>query len=113
MPEEAIRNAEEKGVLPSGNRKIDYLIGNYAWLYRHIRDNEREKAFASLAELEIFINANKPHFILEELEKGHEPYLKPVVYALHSAVAAFKAGDFASAQKSFIGAAELLQETFQ
>jgi len=111
--EEAIALAEEQGTSPKTEKKIDYLIGHYAWLYRHIRNGNREKANAKIMELEVFVHANKPRFIFDELEKGHEPYLDGTVTALRAAVAAFEERDFGTAQLHFYNAAEQLAATFQ
>lgn len=110
--EDAIKAAEEKGELPEGEKKYDYQTGHLGWLYRHVKSGERKKALEKLSDLELFVNANKPRFILDELEKGHEPYLKGTVAAFRAAVLAFEANDYKAAQDGFIRSAELLAGTF-
>ncbi|MFA5929998.1 MAG: hypothetical protein WC861_03890 [Candidatus Micrarchaeia archaeon] len=105
--------AEAGVVLPPSLGKDDYQISHYRWLYKFVNRELRALSLKKLGHLELFVHANKPRFILDELQKGHEPYLKGTVIALNSAVLAFEAGNFPSAQDGFIRAAELLQATFQ
>jgi hypothetical protein len=102
--EKGCKPPEEKG------KRSDYQIGHYARLYRHVRDGDLKNAERKLGELVVFVNANKPRFVLEELKKSDEPYLSGVVGALGEGVTAFEALDFEAAKKEFARARDLLTE---
>ena len=87
---------------------MDYLIGHYAWLYRHVRDGETQKALAKLDYLELFVDANKPGFILDELSKEPDHYLKPIISKMGEAVKAFEQDDFETAKALFAECANQL-----
>jgi hypothetical protein len=88
--------------------KVDYLIGHYAWLYRYVRDGEAHKALAKLDYLELFVDANKPRFILDELSKQPDHYMRPIIALLSEAVKAFEQDDFKTAKKLFTESANEL-----
>jgi hypothetical protein len=99
----------EKGRMPKDDgTKTDYLIGHYAWLYRHVRAGEKEKALAKLDYLELFVNANKPGFILDELSKEPDHYMGPIIELLRRANEAFGRDDFDTAKQLYAESAEAL-----
>lgn len=99
----------ENGRMPKDDgTKVDYLIGHYAWLYRHIRDGDKEKALAKLEYLELFTKANKPGFIMDEIGQSPDPYLERVIGIMQKAAAEFKADNFDDAKLLFAEAAEEL-----
>ncbi len=89
--------------------KLDYLIGHYGWLYRYVRDGERAKAMAKLDELALFVMANKPAFILDELSKTNDPYLAAAVRSLGEGVEAHEARNFQLAKACFGDAREAMR----
>lgn len=91
-------------------KRIDYLIGHYGWLYRFVDKGEKGKAKDKLDYLELFVNANKPRFILDELKKMPDKYLESVIAAMEKAVEAFEAEDFATAKNHFADARDRLKE---
>ncbi len=91
--------------------KVDYLIGHYAWLYRHVRDGDTQKALAKLDYLELFVSANKPGFILDELSKEPDHYMGPVIELMRKANQAFWQDDFEAAKKLYGEAADELGKT--
>jgi hypothetical protein len=103
-----IRDMEEKEEMPPEGAKPDYLIGHLRALYSAVSSEDRQKAIRKLEYLEIFVNANKPRFILGELEKSDEPYLRPVVAKLKLAVNSFVSKDFDEARARFADAADLM-----
>ena len=90
--------------------KVDYLIGHYGWLYRFVSRDEKDKAREKLDYLVLFVNANKPRFILDELKKMPDKYLEPVIAKFEEAVTAFEAEDFAAAKNHFADARGRLKE---
>ncbi|MEM2137648.1 MAG: hypothetical protein QW568_01000 [Candidatus Anstonellaceae archaeon] len=104
LMEEGRKPPEEKG------RKSDYQIGHYAWLYIYARDGDLKNAERKLGELAVFVNANKPRFLLDELKKSNEPYLAGVVGALEEGVASFESQDFAIAKSHFTKARNLMRK---
>jgi len=99
----------QAGIQPKVGAGIDYLIGHYAWLYRYIRDGKIEKTKDKIRYLGVFVRANKPDYIHEELSKDPDPYLLPVLGPLGKAVAAFEAGDIPVAQKHFAACRDLIR----
>lgn len=100
----------EAGIPPRpGGAKMDYLIGHYAWLYRFVKNGDKEKAMDKLDYLVLFINANKPRFVWEEIGKGPDPCLQPVIAAMEHAVAAFEGEDFDKAKTHFTQARKALE----
>ncbi len=99
----------ESGKMPKDDgTKVDYLIGHYAWLYRYVRDGDTEKALAKLDYLELFVDANKPGFIVDELSKAPDHYMVPVLLLLRQANKAFEQDDFETAKEFFAKAAVVL-----
>lgn len=107
--EEAIRMMEH-GLQPKGGAKIDYLIGHYGWLWRHVKNGETAKARDKTDYLMLFIDANKPKYVLDELRKSPDSYLEPVIENLADAVGAFDAEHFDEAKQSFTEAAYALEK---
>jgi hypothetical protein len=99
----------EVGVQPTVGTGIDYMIGHYAWLYRFIRSGAIERAKDKIWYLQMFVDANKPDFILRELQKDPDPYLKPALAAMRTGVEAFKAGDLDSAKGHFAASRDLIK----
>ena len=94
------------------DRRVDYLIGHYGWLYRYINRGERDKARAKLDYLVLFINADKPRFVLEELGKDRDSYLTPAIEELEKAVAAFEAKNFSTARMHFLNTRDHLRAVY-
>lgn len=111
--EERIAAVEAGGALQPEAKKVDYLIGYYAWLYRYVRNGDKERAKAKLDHLAIFVNANKPRYILEELKKTNDSYALPIIESLDSALSAFEAQDFARAKTHFEAARDRLRMIMQ
>lgn len=97
------------GIQPRVGMGIDYMIGHYAWLYRFVAKGEMRKAEDKARYLRLFVKANKPDYILQELRKDPDPYLIPVIGQLGEAVAAFEAGDIQTAQKHFAACRDLIR----
>ncbi|MFH0884609.1 MAG: hypothetical protein V1861_02775 [Candidatus Micrarchaeota archaeon] len=95
--EAQIRMCEE-GITPKEHGRIDYLLGHYRQLYRFVRSGDTAKAKAKIDHLKTFVNANKPSFILGELEKEPDPYLVPVIEHLSRGILAYDNGDFRQAE---------------
>ena len=94
------KNAEQEVAISEQGKKprqknTDYLIGHYAWLYRYVRSEDKTKAIAKIDYITLFVDSNKPRFILDE--------------QLGKAVEAFEAQDFKTAQQYFVGAAKSLR----
>lgn len=110
------KNAEEKiahmenGVKAPRNPKTDYLIGHYGWLYRYIKRGETAKALNKADYLLLFIDSNKPGFILEELGKDPDPYLKGVLFSLEKGYHSYKTRDFKDARSNFSESAQKLRD---
>ncbi len=86
-------------------KKPDHLTGDYGWLHRHIKQGNIEEARTRLDYMVLFLNSNKPRFILDELAESPESYLAPVLGHMGPAVAAFEAKDLKAAQAHFAQAA--------
>lgn len=99
----------QAGIQPKVGAGIDYLIGHYAWLYRYIKDGKIDKAKDKIRYLGVFVRANKPDYIHEELSKDPDPYLLPVLEPLSKALDAFKGGDIDAAQKHFAECRDLMK----
>ena len=91
----------ESGIQPRTGLNIDYSIGHYAMLYRDIKNGEKSKAIQKIEYLKLFVNANKPSFIFDELSKDPDLYLGPVLEQLDLALASFEAGDLLKAREHF------------
>lgn len=89
VPERKREDVAEAGLL-AADRKVDYLIAHYGWLYRYVSSGQTGKALAKLGFLSSFVNANKPIFILRELSEDADKYLGPVLQKLGTAVAIYK-----------------------
>jgi hypothetical protein len=90
--------------------KEDFQLGEYRLLYEHVNKGEKKQAKIRLKNLEIFVNANKPAFVLEELKKTNDSYMEPVVQSLEKAVDAFNAQNFELAKIHFKVAYDWLGE---
>jgi hypothetical protein len=89
--------------------KPEFLAGHYGWVHRYVKAEELDKAKAKLDYLILFTDANKPRFVLDELSKDTDPYLKPVVELMLTAVQAFEAKDFKTAKEYFTQAANSMR----
>jgi mRNA-degrading endonuclease RelE of RelBE toxin-antitoxin system len=89
------------------------------WLLRSLLEFIESPAKARLIvisrpkdpKLEILLNASKPSFVLQELQKWHEPYLNSTVNELRMAIE--QSQDKNAAQAHFTKAAEFLAATFE
>ncbi len=86
------------------------LTGDYGWLHRHIKEGRLDAASDKLAYLMLFLDSNKPGFILEELSKMPEPYMVHVLGDLKLAVEALECKDLKKAQGHFTQAAQRMRE---
>jgi hypothetical protein len=86
-------------------KKPAHLSGDYGWLHRHIKQENIDEARSKLEYLVLFLNSNKPRFILDELSESPDAYLVPVLAEMGPAVTAFEAKDLKAAQKHFAQAA--------
>lgn len=96
----------EKGVRVVGK---DILIGHYAYLWRYVKSGDKEGARRKLEHLKLFINANKPRFILDELRESNERELEPVLIRLEKAVDALEQQDFKNANEEFERARRIME----
>jgi hypothetical protein len=144
---EALIDKMRSGILVDDGKKRDYLYGNYRRLYRHIRDEKRlldqarerkalgdkEGARSSRAEaskkhasaimqldlITLFVNANKPAFVLSEIEEtidGHKDgYLSPLIPSMRSALVALSGEepDLEEARKRFLEGASALRSAIR
>ncbi len=78
--------------------------------HRALARLEERKAFGKMEYLMLFIDSNKPGFILEELYKDPEYYLRPVLDPFEGALGAFKTQDFKTAKTYFAQAKEEMQK---
>jgi len=85
--------------------KPKFLSGDYGSIHRHIKHEQLEEARSRLDCRLLFLNSNKPRFILDELSESPDSYLAPVLGELRPAVVAFEAKDLKTAQKHFAQAA--------
>jgi hypothetical protein len=114
VPARQRQNAEqmialaESGTQPRVGLNIDYSIGHYALLYRNLKREEKSKAIQKIDYLRLFVNANKPSYILEELSKDPDLYLGPVLEPLDLALASFEVGDLTRAKVYFTAAKEAI-----
>lgn len=110
--EEKIR-LMESGVPPKEHGKTDYLIGHYAWLYRHVKGKEKQKALEKIEYLKIFVKANKPDFILDELSQEPDLYYGAILDPLVRALEAFDAGKFNEAKTHFLLARDAIGKCYK
>ncbi|MFH1394345.1 MAG: hypothetical protein ABII71_06230 [Candidatus Micrarchaeota archaeon] len=96
--EKGARNDEN---VDDEGKAFDPLKGHYSALEEAIRERDRKKAVEKVGHLRIFINANKPGFILDELKREPDPYLADVVGHMERAVGAFSKEDFRGAREGF------------
>jgi len=100
----------ENGFMPHDGRRVDYQIGHYGWLYRHVRNGDRAKALDKLEYIRLFVKANKPRFIFWELAKAPDPYLAPVLRPLQTALSAYSHMNFTAARTYFAAARNELKK---
>jgi hypothetical protein len=100
----------EHGIKPGDAWKVDYLIGHYRWLWSFIKQGMREKALKKLEQLEVFVRANKPGFMLDELKKDVDPYLRGIMKPFGLAVSAYDNFDIAEASHQFAAALEAMKK---
>ncbi|MEW6035519.1 MAG: hypothetical protein AB1529_02810 [Candidatus Micrarchaeota archaeon] len=98
----------ESGVQPKVGMNVDYQLGRFRAIYRCILKDDKARAREHVDSLILFVKANKPHFILEELSKEPDGYLGPVLEALDKAVGALDAKDFAAAKAQFAKARDAI-----
>ncbi len=105
----------EIGYPASPESHYDYLIGHYAWLYRFVNQDDMTKALAKVDYLLLFVHANKPRFILDELKKDDNPdsYLSSVITHMETSVQAFEQKDFETAKLHFAYAARALPNSMR
>ncbi len=101
--ERLIKTAEE-GIQPPVGLNVDYQLGRLRAIYRNVRDGNKDRAREHIDSLKLFVMANKPTFILDELGKEPDMYLGPVLEALGKAVDAMEAGDHAATASHFASA---------
>lgn len=110
----------ERGIHVNDGKKIDYLVGHYAWLYKYMRRYFEEgdakkraewkkKTLDKIKFLKVFMNSNKPRFICDELSDNADPYLAPVLEQLRPAVEAFERTNLITAKKHFEAARDELK----
>lgn len=78
--------------------------------HRALARLEERKAFGKIEYLMLFIDSNKPRFMLEELYKDPEYYLRPVLDPFEGALGAFKTQDFKTAKTYFAQAKDQMQK---
>jgi hypothetical protein len=88
-----------------GRAKPSNLYGDYGWIHRHIKNDNLKGAGAKISDFKLFLDSNKPRFILDELSKMPDSYLAPVIAELAMALPAFEAQDLKEAQRHFALAA--------
>ncbi len=93
----------DAGIKPAKRErgKWDFLAGHFRVLRKYIKEGKKQEALVKIVHLELFVNANKPRFILEELEKSEDRYLKPVVEPLRNAVASLEERNYGRARHFF------------
>ncbi len=101
--ERLIRLAEE-GIQPPVGLNVDYQLGRLRAVYRNVRDGNKARAREHIDSLKLFVKANKPAFILEELGKEPDMYLGPVLESLVKGVEAMEAGRYDAAGECFASA---------
>ncbi|MFH2106870.1 MAG: hypothetical protein ABII22_06435 [Candidatus Micrarchaeota archaeon] len=99
----------EHGRLPMDGVKRDIQIGHLGWLYRYVKKEDYANAKRKLADLWLFVSANKPKFILGELEKTDDSYLCTVLSSMRIGTEAFERKDFAEARRQFSMARDVLE----
>ncbi|MEW6748322.1 MAG: hypothetical protein AB1295_01295 [Candidatus Micrarchaeota archaeon] len=100
----------EEGIQPTVGINIDYMIGHYAWLYRYVRDDEMPKAASKISHLRLFVNANKPTYVMDELSKNPDGYLGDVIRPMREGVDAFESGVIPVAREWFKDAVDSLRQ---
>lgn len=90
---------------PDARKNPTHLSGCYSWIYRNIRLEKMGEARDRLEYLVLFLDSNKPRFILDELSKSPDSYLEPVLAEFRLGVEALEAKDFKAAQGHFSQAA--------
>ena len=99
----------ERGAAPQDHVKTDFLIGHFAWLYRYVSKEQKAEAKAKIAHLRLFVNANKPRFMLDNLGKEPDGYLGPVLESLSAALELFEAPDLSAAKVRFAEARDRMK----
>ncbi len=116
VPDREAKKAEkailmmEKGIMPKPEERFDFLIGYYRLLFIAVRDGDRAEARQRVEHARLFIHANKPRFIFDELSKNPDPYLGEVLAQMGKAVKALEAYAFEDSKKRFAEAAERLRQ---
>ncbi len=100
----------EAGVQPPIGLKVDYQLGRLRAVYRSILKDDKERARQQVDSLKLFVKANKPSFILDELGKEPDHYLGPVLESLDKAQAAMDARDYAAAGAHFASARDSIRK---
>ncbi len=98
----------ETGTATSLDEKFDILFGHYELLGRYINARRYEDAMKKVQELKVFVMANKPRFVFEELKKGAEPYLADVLDHMEKGVSFFDVNQQELASREFRQAAQIL-----
>jgi hypothetical protein len=88
-----------------GGKKPVHLSGDYGALHHNIKQERIDESRAKLEYMVLFLNSNKPRFILDELSESPDSYLAPVLAEMRPAILAFEAKDLKAAQKHFAQAA--------
>lgn len=104
----------EEGVMPKeGLPKMDYLIGHYGWLYRHIKNEDDRKAMEKADYLLLFTESNKPGYMLSQLSENTDTYLVSTVEALTDALSDYRRAAYTDASRGFSEAAKRLHDVIR
>lgn len=99
----------DAGVQPKVGLNVDYQIGRLRAIYRSILNDDKERAREHIDSLKLFVRANKPSYILEELGKEPDPYLGPVLESIGRAVEALNAREYDAAGRHFAEARDRIR----
>jgi hypothetical protein len=100
----------ETGFVPGGKKGVDYLMTYYELLYLAVSHDMVDDAFKTLHHLKLFVRANKPDFILEELSDLPDPYLASTIESMEKGVCALRSNQLGEAKAHFESARQKLGE---
>jgi hypothetical protein len=99
----------DSGVVPGCEGNIDYLMANYEQLYLALKRDDFEETHRYIHQLKLFIRANKPDFIFEELTGSADPYMAEVTETIGRGASFIADGNTVQARAAFAEARNLLE----
>ncbi|MDD5171773.1 MAG: hypothetical protein PHF60_01935 [Candidatus ainarchaeum sp.] len=92
---------EKAHLFSKDGEKPRRLTGHYFWINRYLLQRDFESMADKIDGQILFLDSNKPGFVLDALSQNVDPYLETALGAFKFGVVAFEAKDFKEATRQF------------